>query len=177
MLIGASSAINVVDLPGWLSYLKLNVCENIKVIISENAKEIVSEKAILYISGNNSYSEQTNKIEFVAPHISLTRWADIFLVLPVSANIIGKTASGIADDLISTAILSSSAPVVFYPCMNKEMWDKKVVQRNVDIIKKDGHYVIAKEQNMLEVSSGSNENALGIDIFKIKFDIAEILKI
>src|SRR5262249_19614274 len=65
------------------------------------------------------------------PHIELTRWADVMLVLPATANILGKAAHGIADDLVSTCIVAADCPVVFVPAMNEVMWRKPAVQPNV----------------------------------------------
>jgi phosphopantothenoylcysteine synthetase/decarboxylase len=93
------------------------------------------------------------------PHIQLVLWADLFVVVPATADIIGKAANGIADDLLSTAILSSPKPVIFAPAMNRVMWESRVVQRNIRTLRQDGHYVVPPE-NAMSVTSGEWDQAL-----------------
>jgi len=64
-------------------------------------------------------------------HIGLTEAADLVLVAPATANIIGKVAAGVADDLVSTLLMSVDSPVLFAPAMNERMWASPIVQRNV----------------------------------------------
>ena len=64
-------------------------------------------------------------------HISLARKADLILVVPATANIIGKVANGIADDMLSTTIMATTSKVVFAPAMNNEMYNNKIVQDNI----------------------------------------------
>ncbi|KAA0800281.1 Mersacidin decarboxylase [Bacillus cereus] len=175
LLIGACGSINIVNLPGCLSYLKTNLCKNIKVILTDQACSMVSESSLGYIIGNDVFTTFDKSKEFAAPHISLTRWADIFLILPASANIIGKAANGIADDLLSSSLLSSNCPVVFYPNMNKHMWTKNSVQRNVSRLKDDGYYFIENESKVFEIASGKDEDSMTVNILKIPSDVHSIL--
>jgi phosphopantothenoylcysteine decarboxylase/phosphopantothenate--cysteine ligase len=79
------------------------------------------------------------------PHISLAQRADIFLITPATANIIGKIANGIADDMLSTTVMATKAPVVIAPAMNENMWLNPIVQGNVDKLKKTGYQIIDPE--------------------------------
>ena len=72
------------------------------------------------------------------PHLKLTERADLLLVAPATANIIGKLAGGIADDLVSTLLLGSACPIMMAPAMNERMWAHPAVQRNVDWLGKCG---------------------------------------
>ena len=65
-------------------------------------------------------------------HISLARKADLFLIVPATANIIGKVANGIADDMLSTTIMATKAPVIFAPAMNNGMYENPIVQNNLE---------------------------------------------
>ena len=73
-----------------------------------------------------------------ARHLSLTASADLFLIAPATANIIGKAAAGIADDLLSTMLLSATCPILFAPAMNPRMWANRIVQANVAKLKEFG---------------------------------------
>lgn len=79
-------------------------------------------------------------------HIELANWADMFLVLPASANILGQVANGLAQDLLTTTVLASRGPVVFCPNVNETMWSKEAVQRNLRALVEDGHFVVQPER-------------------------------
>jgi phosphopantothenoylcysteine decarboxylase/phosphopantothenate--cysteine ligase len=94
-----------------------------------------------------------------AAHIQLTRWADLFVVVPATANILGKAAHGIADDLLSTAIFSSPRPLVFAPATNPAMWASAAVRRNVATLREDGHTVVEPAAAM-SITSGDHDLGL-----------------
>ncbi len=79
------------------------------------------------------------------PHISLAQRADIFLIAPATANIIGKIANGIADDMLSTTVMATKAPVLIAPAMNENMWLNPVVQNNIEKLKKLGYQFVGPE--------------------------------
>lgn len=83
--------------------------------------------------------------QWLVPHISLAQRADIFLVAPATANIIGKIANGIADDMLSTTVMATKAPVVIAPAMNENMWLNPIVQGNVDKLKETGYQIVDPE--------------------------------
>jgi phosphopantothenoylcysteine decarboxylase/phosphopantothenate--cysteine ligase len=125
--------------------------------MTKSATELIQPNLFATLSGNavavELFENATNNIE----HIKLTRWSDLVVVAPATANIIGKMANGIADDLASTTLLASDKQVIIAPAMNVEMWNNKAFQRNLKQIKKDGVIVI-------EPSSGSlacGENGKG----------------
>lgn len=175
LLIGATGAINVVNLPGYIVHLRQNVCKNIRVILTESACTFIKKEAILYVSGYEAFVTGSSDAHFPAPHVSLTNWADIFLILPASANIFGKAAHGIADDLLSSAILAANCPIIFYPSMNKPMWEKPAMKRNIATLQEDGYHIKYKVETSLEVASGRTEASIVPDIANIGCDIAYIL--
>ena len=75
-------------------------------------------------------------------HISLAKKADVFLIAPATANIIGKIANGIADDMLSTTIMATCAPVIFAPAMNNGMYENPIVQDNLKKLKAYGYRII-----------------------------------
>jgi phosphopantothenoylcysteine synthetase/decarboxylase len=87
----------------------------------------------------------------------------MFVVLPATANVIGQAANGLGANLLTTTILASPRPVVFYPNVNDVMWNKAAVQRNVETLRGDGHIVIEPEVAMAyEVDSGETRESLVI---------------
>ena len=88
-------------------------------------------------------------------HMELAAWSDAFVILPASANVLGQAANGIALNLLTTTILASPRPVIFCPNVNDVMWKKRAVQRNLDVLKRDGHVVIEPELSVVyEVDVG-----------------------
>jgi phosphopantothenoylcysteine decarboxylase/phosphopantothenate--cysteine ligase len=104
-------------------------------------------------SGNWVYTDFFDyRGDTIVPHIELTRRADLFLVMPATANILAKGANGIADDLVSLAIVAASCPVLFVPSMNSVMWQNQAVQKNVRTLRVLGHRVMEPTEG-LEISN------------------------
>ena len=93
--------------------------------------------------------------EWDVRHISLAQKADLFLIAPATANIIGKLASGIADDMLSTTVMATKAPVLIVPAMNYNMYANPIVQQNIEKLKKLGYYFMEPDTGrMAEGTSG-----------------------
>src|ERR687890_1012871 len=106
-------------------------------------------------------SRPVNAREKRPGHIELARWCEMFVVLPATANVIGQTANGLGSNLLTTTILASPKPVVYYPNVNDVMWNKPAVQRNVETLRGDGHIVIEPEVAIAyEVDSGEVRESL-----------------
>jgi len=130
---------------------------NVIVIMTEHAKKMLSVADFEKASGNKVASSlfpkdfdykkilKKRKVD----HISLADKADLIAIAPATANIIAKVANGVADDLLSTTILASKASLLFCPSMNVNMWNKKVTQKNLRMIKKKGGFFIGPESGML----------------------------
>jgi phosphopantothenoylcysteine synthetase/decarboxylase len=86
-------------------------------------------------------------------HIALTGAADLVLIAPATANIIGKIAAGIADDVVTTLVISAASPVVLAPAMNDRMWANPVVQENVSKLKRYGFTTIGPGEGWLACRS------------------------
>lgn len=173
ILIGASGSIGVLNLHNYLIYFCC-FAESINVIMSQAACRMVQPDSIRAITGNRVYTDDNEALVLV-PHITLARWADLFIVLPASANTLGKAANGIADNLLSTTMLAATAPIFFIPNMNEEMWAKAVVQRNVKTLEADGHYIIHCDspRKVFEASSG---RTLASDLMPSPQEIMEIIE-
>jgi len=83
------------------------------------------------------------------PHIELAEKADLFCVAPATANVLAKAAVGLADDLLSTVLLSFDGPIVMAPAMNSHMWEKPAVMRNVEQLRADGVALVGPEEGYL----------------------------
>jgi phosphopantothenoylcysteine decarboxylase / phosphopantothenate---cysteine ligase len=160
LLIGVAGSIHSVQLPQYLIILKKEFAGEIRVLMTSMATQMCSPKSIQVYVDHQIETSLWGSPELKAPHIRAVRWADLFLVLPATANIIGKAANGIADDLLSTAIVAAEKPVVFAPAMNPSMWDNPAVQRNLTRLRDDGHYVIPPRP-IISVTTEQFEEGLG----------------
>lgn len=122
----------------------------VKVVMTANASRFLSENTMQSLSGNPVLTEMfARPSQFVAEHVSLSKWADVILVAPATANIIGKAAAGIADDLLSTTILSAIRKVVFAPAMNSAMYENPFVQENIGRLSRVGCQFVGPESGPL----------------------------
>lgn len=106
---------------------------DVRVIMTESATKFVTPLTFQSLSQNMVATDMFAEPKaFEIQHISLAKRADIFLVAPATANIIGKVANGIADDMLSTTIMATKAKVIFAPAMNTNMYENKIVQSNIE---------------------------------------------
>ena len=112
--------------------LKKNYCE-VKAVLTESGKKFVTPLSISSLSQEKVYEDIFNaEKEAEMDHISLSRWADIIVYVPITANSIAKLASGKAEDLASTLILASNKQIILVPSMNVRMWIHKATQNNIN---------------------------------------------
>lgn len=125
---GGVAAYKAVDLAS-----KLTACGvEVKTVMTESALRLVGAKSFEAVTGQAVYTSMWEVEEFKIGHINLTDWADVVVVAPATANIIGKAANGIYDDLLSTVLCACwEKPTIFAPAMNDKMWNNPVVQKNV----------------------------------------------
>lgn len=108
---------------------------SVKVIMSSSAVKFVAPLTFQVLSRNEVHTDTfTENDPSVIAHIDLADWADLVLVVPATANMIGKLANGIADDMISTTLLATTAPVWIAPAMNVHMYDHPAVQKNIQTL-------------------------------------------
>jgi phosphopantothenoylcysteine decarboxylase/phosphopantothenate--cysteine ligase len=120
---------------------------NVRVVVTQSAKEFVSPLALQAVSGNPVSDDLLDKdAEAAMGHIELARWADKLVVAPATANFMAKLAHGLADDLLSTLCLATSAPVVLAPAMNQQMWKADATQHNLAILTKRNVQIMGPAQ-------------------------------
>ncbi|HOD54330.1 MAG TPA: bifunctional phosphopantothenoylcysteine decarboxylase/phosphopantothenate--cysteine ligase CoaBC, partial [Candidatus Cloacimonadota bacterium] len=120
----------------------------VKTIMTANAMEFVSPLSFKSIT-KQSVSYKLFDEDAPIEHISLADWADIFIIAPATANIIGKIANGIADDLLSTSIMAGKAKKIIVPAMNINMYENPIVQKNITFLKTNGYLIMEPETGYL----------------------------
>jgi phosphopantothenoylcysteine decarboxylase/phosphopantothenate--cysteine ligase len=116
----------------------------VSVVMTESATELVGKSTFEALSGRPVRTAFFGS-DRIHVHIDLARESDLFCIAPATANILSKAANGIADDLLSTLILSFDKPVLFAPAMNPSMWNKPVIQNNVQKLIEFGATIIYPE--------------------------------
>jgi len=116
---------------------------NVHVIMSRASTEFVTPLTFRELSGNPVTVSMWDKVtQWNVEHIALAGLADLLLVVPATANIISKAAVGMADDMLTTTLLATKAPVFFSPAMNTNMYENSIVQENLAKLKKRGYHII-----------------------------------
>ena len=122
----------------------------VKVMMSESAMKFVTPLTFQALSRHDVYTDTFDeKDSAVIAHIDLADWADIALVAPATANCIGKLAHGIADDMVTTTLLATTAPIWIAPAMNVHMYENKIVQKNIETLKAVGYRFIEPGEGFL----------------------------
>lgn len=123
---------------------------DVRVIMTKHAMEFVNPITFQAISQNIVTTDMFEEPKaWEIQHISLAKRADVFLVAPATANIIGKVANGIADDMLSTTIMATKAKVIFAPAMNTNMYENPIVQENIKKLKNLGYEFIEPSSGRL----------------------------
>jgi phosphopantothenoylcysteine decarboxylase/phosphopantothenate--cysteine ligase len=119
---------------------------DIKTILTTSAKEFVTPLSITSLSQGKVYSDLFSvENEAEMDHISLSRWADIIVIAPATANTISKLAQGTSDDLASTVVLASDKDIILAPAMNVRMWEHPTTKTNIKTLKGFGYKLIGPE--------------------------------
>ena len=122
----------------------------VKVVMTENATHIASPLTFGEISNHPVAIDMWQEIhDWNVEHISLATWADAYIIAPATANIIGKIANGIADDMLSTTVMATTAQVYICPAMNTNMYENPITQRNIETLKDLGYLFMEPASGML----------------------------
>ena len=122
---------------------------NVSVVMTESATHLVGPATFRSLSGNPVRTGLWEEVSGTPIHIAMAQEQDVVAVVPATANIIGKVANGICDDLLSTVLISTRAPVLVAPAMNENMYLNKVVQDNIARLKDMGYVFIEPEEGWL----------------------------
>ena len=123
----------------------------VEVIMTESATKFITPLTFRSLTKNNVYTEMfRDDFPKDIKHISLAQKADVVLIAPATANIIGKLAGGIGDDMLSTTMLAvRNKPVLIAPAMNTNMWENPIVQDNIAKLKRYGYRFIEPKESLL----------------------------
>lgn len=144
---------------GIAAYKSLNIVRalikqdaQVQVIMTKSAQEFVTPLTFATLSQRpvitDNFKPQTATDDFI-PHIKLALWTDLAVVVPATANIIGKMANGLADDIVSTSLLATKAPKLIFPAMNTDMYENPAVEHNLQTLKQMGVQIIEPETGFL----------------------------
>ena len=123
---------------------------NLRIIMTENATRFVTPLTFREVAAGPVYTDMWQEpLHYDMAHISLAEEADLCLIAPATANLIGKLANGIADDLLTTTLMATQAPICLAPAMNTHMWENAAVQENIDRLKSRGIKIIEPEAGHL----------------------------
>ncbi len=135
--------------PAICSLLRKNEAE-VKVIMTENATKFVTPLTFQTMSNNVCHVEMFNQLfNMDVEHISLAKWADVIVIAPATANVIGKFANGIADDMLTTVLMASRSPVMIAPGMNTFMLNSDANKDNMETLKKRGVIILDTATDVL----------------------------
>lgn len=135
---------------------------DIRVVMTKNAVEFIGPVTFRALTGNPVFCDMFSK-EDPLSHINLSEWLDVLVIAPATANIIGKLAHGIADDLLSTLVLATQKPILIAPAMNERMYLNKVVQDNLSILRGLGYHIIEPETGFLACGYAGKGRLAGVD--------------
>ncbi|WP_026893915.1 bifunctional phosphopantothenoylcysteine decarboxylase/phosphopantothenate--cysteine ligase CoaBC [Clostridiisalibacter paucivorans] len=149
IVVGVTGGIAVYKAVDVISKLK-KMGANIDVIMTKSAKEFVTPLTFSSISQNRVIVDMFEQpVEWDIEHISLAKKADLFLIVPATANIIGKVANGIADDMLTTTIMATTSKVIFGPAMNTNMYNNTIFNENVNKLRENGYEFIDADSGRL----------------------------
>jgi len=149
IVVGVSGGIAAYKSAALVSQL-VQAGHGVSVVMTAAAREFVGPATFAALTGRAVLDRVFDEREHpLGAHIELARAAQLLCVAPATANLLAKTALGLADDLLSALYLSFSGPVLMAPAMNCEMWEKPSVQRNVAQLRSDGVHFVDPEEGWL----------------------------
>jgi phosphopantothenoylcysteine decarboxylase/phosphopantothenate--cysteine ligase len=170
VLLGVTGGIAAYKAANIISLLKKSGC-NVRVIMTKSATEIITPLTLETLARDRVIVDMwEKKPNLEVEHISFGEWADVVLIAPATYNMVGKVANGIADDMLSTVISATKAPVYFALAMNVNMYENPILKDNINKLKKYGYKFIEADEGFL----ACNVNAKGR--LKKEEDIVDIIK-
>jgi phosphopantothenoylcysteine decarboxylase/phosphopantothenate--cysteine ligase len=161
VVLGVSGGIAVYKSCDLVSKLK-KLGINVHVIMTKAATEFVSPLTFQSLSQNYVVSDMFAEPKtWDVEHISLAKKADLFLIVPATASVIGKIANGIADDMLTTTVMATKAPILLAPAMNTNMFENAIVQKNIEFLEGLGYNFVEPDSGRLacgDIGSGKLAN-------------------
>lgn len=149
IILGVSGSIAAYKIASLASMLKKQGAE-ITVIMTQNATQFIHPITFETLTGSKCLTDTFDRnFEYNVEHVSLAKWADVFLLAPASANVIGKIANGIADDMLTTTFLACGCQKIVAPAMNTRMYHNRIVQDNLEKCRRYGMEVLTDRKSVV----------------------------
>lgn len=157
ILLGVTGSIAAYKIANLASML-VKQHATVHVIMSRNACQFITPMTFETLTGNKCIVDTFDRnFDFKVEHVSLAKLADVVLVAPATANVIGKIAGGICDDMLTTTVCATKAPCIIAPAMNTGMWENPIVQDNVEKLRRFGYGIVEPASGRLacgDIGSG-----------------------
>lgn len=149
VLLGVTGGIAAYKMPNVVRMLKKMHC-NVHVLMTENATNFITSTTFETLTGNKCLIDTFDRnFEFSVEHVALAKQADLVLIAPATANVIGKIANGIADDMLTTTVMACTCRKLVAPAMNHNMYHNSIVQENLEKLRRHGYEIIDPVCGML----------------------------
>lgn len=149
VVLGVTGGIAAYKMPNVARMLKKMHC-NVHVIMTQNATNFITATTFETLTGNKCLIDTFDRnFEFSVEHVAIAKQADLVLIAPATANVIGKIAGGIADDMLTTTVMACTCKIMIAPAMNHNMYHNSIVQENIEKLKRHGYEIIDPVCGML----------------------------
>ncbi|MCI1930229.1 MAG: bifunctional phosphopantothenoylcysteine decarboxylase/phosphopantothenate--cysteine ligase CoaBC [Clostridia bacterium] len=149
VLVGVTGGIASYKMANCVSML-IKLGADVHVLMTQNATNFINPITFETLTGNKCIVDTFDRnFQFNVAHVSLAKKADVFLISPATANIIGKIANGIADDMLTTTVMAFNKKVIIAPAMNTQMYHNPILQLNLQKLRKFGYEIIAPDSGRL----------------------------
>lgn len=156
VLIGACGSANVLNLPSYVTTIASDCAVEIRVILTASAGVFLPADSLRLLAAQVAGADDHR---LAHNHVEWARWADLVLVLPATAHVLASVAHGLADSFLTTTLLAHDRTVTFFPSMNEQMLKNPAVQRNIEILREDGHQIVLPRPGpSFEAASGTYHN-------------------
>lgn len=160
LLVGMTGTIGIYDYLYYVEAFRGTVARELRVIQTPTAARMIEPRIVSTILRCDVWTDQWDDVAGVkVPHAELPAWADMFIVMPATANVLSAVARGDASSLLPLSVLASPRPVGFVPHMNPLMWRKPAMRRNARQLVEDGHVVLDPETCGGEAQAMSDPDA------------------
>ena len=148
-VLGVSGSIAAYKIPTLARLLKKQGC-NVQVLMTQNATQFINPITFESLTGNKCLIDTFDRnFQYSVEHVALAKQADLVMIAPASANVIGKIAYGIADDMLTTTVMACPCKKMISPAMNHNMYHNPIVQDNIRKLERFGYEMIAPDRGML----------------------------
>lgn len=149
VLLGITGSIAAYKIANLASALK-KLHADVHVLMTQNATNFINPITFESLTGNKCLVDTFDRnFQFQVEHVSIAKKADVVMIAPASANVIGKIAHGIADDMLTTTVMACKCPIYISPAMNTNMYENPILQDNLKILEKYGYHIITPASGYL----------------------------